>query len=96
MKKKLTIISKDLKKHTHHKIQHPFWLLKAFSKLEVIKDNNHYFKWYNFMPRKPNIIIWKISRILSIPLQMSMYMINMPLEIIGYFLCQLLTFQKNN
>lgn len=27
-------------------------------------------------------------------IKMSMYMINMPFEIIGYFLCQLLTFQK--
>ena len=90
------IISKDFKKKANHKIQHPFWFLKAFSKLEVIKDYNQYFKWHNFMPKKPNIITWKISRILSIPLQMSMYMINMPLEIIGYFLRQLLTFQENN
>ena len=39
------IISKDFKKKkANHKIQNPFLFLKAFSKLEVIKDYNHYFK----------------------------------------------------
>ena len=39
------IISKDFKKKkANYKIQHPFLFLKAFSKLEVIKDYNHYFK----------------------------------------------------
>lgn len=50
-------ISKDSRK-ANDKIKHPFWFLKAFSKLEI-KDCfiTTMFNAY-FMLRKPEIITW--------------------------------------